>query len=661
LAHSEMNDYSDALADAQRAVQVDPAYVPAVGLLAGLYGQKNENAKAEALVQGALQKQPKSTQLREVLVSIYAQAGDDARTEEQLHELIAMRPQTLRYRAQLAQAEVAANHLDQAEAVLRAAVQAVPKGDDARLLLVYFLRDHRTAAQGEAALRSFIATTPDDYGLRLALGTMLEDNGQPAQALDTYDAIVQQDGDGPNALIARDRMASIYMAEGHNDEALAQAAKVITVDPGNDAALMIRGNFALTSDHPTAAMTDFRVVERDEPGFVGVHRLLAQALLANGDAALAEEELQTVIQLAPRNADPRLELSQLYLQAGDSDRSVAVLEQAVQQLPTNGPLRGALVRAYIAKGNFSAATTQADSMTVALPHSGAGPYFEGLIAEAQKQYVPAETDFEQALQRQPTAVAPLLELVHLQLSRNETAKATERLQHMVQSDPTDGLALEMLGEVDLSRKAYPQAEAELSQAIRVSPSLWYSYRNLALAKAGTGDTAGAVAAYQAGIKAAPDQPELVTELASYYVRQGQPDNAIGLFETLYQRQPRSSAAASNLALMLATYKSDQPSLQRAQQLSASFVNSNDGTLLDTSGWVLLKSGHLDRALPVLQRAESREPNSGLIRYHVAMAELQAGEKDKGQADLKAALAGSPNFPGVADARSALASLHPGAG
>jgi tetratricopeptide (TPR) repeat protein len=661
LARSELKDSAGALADAQRAAQVDPTYVQGVGMLAGLYEQKNENAQAASLVQTALQKLPQSTQLREVLVSIYAQAGDNGKTEEQLHELIAMRPANLRYRAQLAQVEVAENRLDQAETVLRAAVQAVPQGDNAKLLLVYFLRDHRSAAQGEAALRSFITAAPDDYALRLALGTELENSGQAEQALSTYGTIVQQDGDGPNALIARDRMATIYMSEGRNDEAAAEVGQVLNRDSGNDAALMVRGNLELTSGHPTAAMTDLRAVERDEPGLVAVHRLLAQALFSNGDAALAEEELQTAGQIAPGDAAIRLELAQMYLQAGDAERSVAVLEQSVQQLPTNGPLRGALARAYIAKGDFAAATAQADSMTVALPHSGAGPYLEGLIAVAQKQYVPAETDFEQALQRQPRAVSPLLDLIHLELSQHQASKAAERLRRMVASDPTDGLVQEMLGEVDLAQKSYPQAIAELSQSIKLAPSLWYAYRNLAIAKADIGDTAGALAAYQAGIKAVPDQPALVTELASYYVRQGQPDDAIALFETLYQRQPSSPTAASNLALLLATYKSDQSSLERAQQLSAQFASSNDGALLDANGWVMLKSGHLDRALPVLQRAESRDPSSDLIRYHVAMAELQAGERAKGQADLKAALSGSPSFPGVTEARSALAGLQPGAG
>jgi tetratricopeptide (TPR) repeat protein len=661
LARVQLKDYTGALADAQRAVQLDPTYEQAVGLLAAIYRTENENAQAASLVQATLQKVPGSTQLREVLAGIYTQTGDHADAEKQFQALIAMRPADLEYRAQLARIEVHDNRLDQAEATLRAAIQAAPQSDEAKLLLVSFLTSHRSAAQGDATLRSFIAAEPDDYSLRLALGAALENSGQPDQAVSAFDEVVQRDADGPDALVARDRIAAIALSRGHADEAAAQVAAVLKRDPSNDAALMIRGNLELADGHPTAAITDFRAVLRDEPGLVDVHRLAAQALMASGDTALAEDQLQTAIQIAPNDVTTRLELAQIYLRGGDSDRAVAVLEQSVQQLPTNGPLREALVRAYIAKGDFRAANTQADSMTAALPHSGAGPYLEGLIAEAQKQYGPAEADFEEALQRQPRALSPLLDLTHLEISRHEEAKAAQRLQRMVQSDPTNGLALEMLGELDLAQKAYPRALTEFSQAIKLSPSLWYAYRNMALARSASGDTAGAVAAYQAGIKAAPDQPVLVSELASYYLGQGQPDNAIALYEGLYQREPGSPAVASNLALLLATYRSDRQSLDRARQLSAPFANSNDGALLDTDGWVLLKSGDLQHALPVLQRAESRDPGSDLIRYHIGMAELEAGDRARAQADLKVAVAGSQAFPGQSDAREKLASLQSGAG
>ena len=661
LARVQLKDFSGALEDGQRAVQLDPTYEPAVGLLAAIYRTQNQGAKAVAIVTTTLQMLPHSTQLREVLAGIYAQTGDDADAEKQFQTLITMRPADLQYRVELAQIEVRDNQLDQAEAVLRDAVKAAPQSDDPKLVLVSFLTQHRSAVQGDAALRTFIAAQPDDSRLRLALGAALESTGQEQQALDVYNEVVRRDVDGPNALTARDRIASIDMVQQHYDAAADEVATVLKRDPTNDDALMTRGTLQLGSGHPTAAITDFRAVLRDEPGYVPAHRLAARALLASGDTALAEDQLQTAIQIAPNDAQMRLELAQLYIQAGDQDRGVTVLEQGVQQAPTDGPMREALVRAYIGKGDFSSAKAQADSMSAALPQSGAGPYFEGLIALAQKHYAPAEADFEEALQRQPRALSPLLDLIHLEIGRHEQAKAAGRLQQMVKADPTNALAFEMLGELDLAQKTYPQAVSEFSQAINLAPDLWYAYRNLALAKAAAGDSAGAIAAFQAGIKAVPDQPELTSELASYYVRQSQPDQAIALYEGLYQRQPGSPSVASNLALLLATYRSDQQSLDRARRLSAQFASSSDGALLDTSGWVLLKSGDLQHALPVLQRAESRDPSSGLIRYHIGMAELESGDRTKAQADLKVAVAGSQAFPGMSDAREKLASLQSGAG
>jgi tetratricopeptide (TPR) repeat protein len=661
LAHSQLKDYADALADAKRAVQADPANAQAVGLLAGLYRQEGDSADAVAVVSASLQKLPHSTELREVLANLYGDGGDYARAEEQVGQLIAAKPAAMEYRTQLAQLYVRQGRLDQAEQTLRAAVKAAPQSDDAKLALVDFTVTHRSAAQAESLLQSFLGADPDNSRLRLALGGLFERSGGAQQALQAYGEVVQRDDDGPNALIARDRIAAIDMSLGRDDEATQEVARVLSKDPGNDAALMIRGNLELIAGQPTAAVTDFRAVLRDEPGLVTIHRLLAGALLANGDTALAEDQLQTAIQIVPDDAAPRLQLAEIYTQAHDPDRAVTVLEQGVQQLPTDGSLREALVRAYLARGDFRSASTEADSVTAALPRSGAGPYLEGLIALAQKQYAPAEADFVEALRRQPNAVTPLVDLTRLEVDRHEAAKALQRLQSIAQSEPNNGLALALLGEVNLSQKAYPQAVDALSRALHVAPTLWYAYRDLAMAKAQSGDVAAAVAAYQAGIKAAPDQPQLITELASYYVRQGQADNAIALYETFYQHNPRSTAAANNLALLLATYRSDRQSLDQARQLTAPFASSNDGTLLDTSGWVLFKSGDLHQALPVLQRAVAKDPASGLVRYHVAMAELQAGQRARAQADLKAALAGSPSFPGASDARTALASLQHGAG
>jgi Tfp pilus assembly protein PilF len=59
---------------------------------------------------------------------------------------------------------------------------------------------------------------------------------------------------------------------------------------------------------------------------------------------------------------------------------------------------------------------------------------------------------------------------------------------------------------------------------------------------------------------------------------------------------------------------------------------------------------------VLERAADRSPNSKVIRYHLGMALLEVGQRDRARTNLEAALSGSPSFIGSEEARSALASL-----
>jgi len=149
---------------------------------------------------------------------------------------------------------------------------------------------------------------------------------------------------------------------------------------------------------------------------------------------------------------------------------------------------------------------------------------------------------------------------------------------------------------------------------------------------------------------------LVTELATLYERQGQIDEAIHQYELLYQRRPHLELAANNLAMLLVTYRKDRASLDRARDLTASFANSDVAALLDTHGWVMFKRGEVLQALAALEKASTQAPDSKVIRYHLGMAEMQAGRRERARADLESALAGAASFSGSEEARQTLASL-----
>jgi tetratricopeptide (TPR) repeat protein len=182
------------------------------------------------------------------------------------------------------------------------------------------------------------------------------------------------------------------------------------------------------------------------------------------------------------------------------------------------------------------------------------------------------------------------------------------------------------------------------------------YRTLARAKLAQNDTAGALATCEAGLRIVPLVPELVIETATLDEREGRIDDAIGHYDVLYKNSPRLVIAANNLAMLLVTYRKDQRSLDRARDLTATFAATNNADLLDTQGWVYFKRGDYRAALPELERAAERQPNSKVIRYHLAMAELKDGQRARARDNLQAALSGPDSFSGSDEARAALGTL-----
>lgn len=655
-ARLAQKDFTGGRADVTRALELAPANEDAIGLLAGLEREQGHPERAVKLVSDGLANLPDSLALREMLVDLYQGAGELPLAEEQLGKLITLRPQQLGFRYQLAGFYVRAGKPDAAQQTLEQAVAAVPKSDEAKLVLADFIARQRTASQAEATLRRFIAAAPHDEDLRLGLGALLQRSGSDQEARQVYTEVIQLDDTGPAGLTARDRMAAIDAARSQFPEAEKLLGEVLQHNPHDNDALFLRGRIELALQHPAEAIADLRAVLRDQPGSIAAHRLLARAHLANGEPTLAEEQLHLALDAAPADAGVRRELAQLLTDTRRPEQAVPVLEEGVRRNPTDVATRAALVQAYLQTHDLTAAHKAAEDVKTLAPKAAMGYFLAGVVAQAEERPAEGERQFEQALALEPGAAEPLAALTRLQLARGESARAESRLKSLLAADPKNDLALELLGEAYLSTHALPQAIDTFNREIVNNPRRWQPYRNLAVARAASNDIAGAIDAYQAGIKADPAQPQLTVELASYYEKQNRIDDAIALYEALHQRDPRLPLAANNLAVLLATYRTDKASLDRARDLTAAFASSDDGRLLDTRGWVSFKCGDVQGALPVLKRALAREPESNVIHYHLALAELQSGARDDARANLERALAGAANFPGADQARQLLSTL-----
>jgi predicted Zn-dependent protease len=647
--------------DAERVMKLDPKNERAVALLAGIHRNSGDAAGAIALVGDAVARMPDSTQLREVLATLYFVTDQPEQGQEQLEKLIKLQPREPRYRYQLAAAFTRAHKIDDAQHVLEDGVKATPDSDAPKIALVDFTRSQRSPAEAEKLLRVFIARNSGDYDLRLALAGMYQRRGAAQDALNAYAEIVKLDGVHARGLLARNRMAAVEVSQGHVEAAQKLIAEVLKESPHDDEALALRGTIEAEHNDTTAAVADLRAALRDQPKAVGLRRALARVYVASGQPGLAEEVLRGALEFAPKDPQVRVQLADVLVREKNIEQAVTLLEETVLDAPTDLSAREALVEADMARHDLVAARKAAEDLKTLKPDEAAGFYLAGLVAQADSRLDDSEKEYEHSLTLKPSSVDVLLAISHLEASRGQSAKAVTRLQAVLTREPNNALVEDLLGEVYSNSKDYAHAEEAFKHASVLAPRWATPYRDLVLMKIAANDTAGAVTASQSGLKAIPDDVAMNVQLANLLESQGRVDEAITQLDAVYKRNPRAQAIANNLAMLLATYRKDQADLDRARDLTASFATATDPSLLDTNGWVRFKRGDYAEALTVLERALERKPDSAEIRYHAAMAELHAGQRDRARDNLQSALSASGKFVGADEARAALASLKSSAG
>jgi len=56
--------------------------------------------------------------------------------------------------------------------------------------------------------------------------------------------------------------------------------------------------------------------------------------------------------------------------------------------------------------------------------------------------------------------------------------------------------------------------------------------------------------------------------------------------------------------------------------------------MDTYGWILTQQGNFTKALPLIQKASTLQPDAMDIRFHLAQTLLKSGDKVKARKELE---------------------------
>jgi tetratricopeptide (TPR) repeat protein len=167
---------------------------------------------------------------------------------------------------------------------------------------------------------------------------------------------------------------------------------------------------------------------------------------------------------------------------------------------------------------------------------------------------------------------------------------------------------------------------------------------------------GAVSAYEQGLKALPDNPQLMIGLAGVHERQKDYEAAISVYEKLLEQQPDNAIGINNLVALLSDHRSDAASLDKAAELAAKLEKTEQPAFLDTAGWIYYRKGDYDKAAGILKGVVEQSPEVPVFQYHLGMAYLKLGDKAAASEHLTRATDGEFSYEGIEEARAALKDL-----
>jgi Tfp pilus assembly protein PilF len=278
---------------------------------------------------------------------------------------------------------------------------------------------------------------------------------------------------------------------------------------------------------------------------------------------------------------------------------------------------------------------------------------DGLLKQRRGDRSGARSAWEEALQRNPEDVRAVDSLAQSYADQNQPAKAVEEVRKYASARPKAPSIQLLLGQWLLKTGDRAGARAAFSAARAANPTVPVADLRLAQMDISEGklDSARQTLLVLVSVNGRNAGSRLMLGLLEEQA--GNQDAAMEHYRKVLEIVPNSVVALNNLAYLLAADgKQPDEALKLAQQ--AKEIAPDQPMVEDTLGWALYQKGIYRTAVAHLEDAVSKSDRNPVTRYHLAMAYLRAGDRDRGLKALEAALRIDPK---TAEAKMALETLR----
>ena len=566
----------------------------------------------------------------------------------------------------MALVEIGLRRLPDAEQHLKQAVHIDPKLAQANLDLANFYRLQGKFSEAGEVLQAAIQASPDVPSLYMDWASILSGTGKPADADGVLDRLRNQ---LPKSVDAANAIAAYYVQRQQTEKALAEYRRGLTVSPNNleiekrmeelyldsnqtdqatqlDAQLtkqapkdvfvrIDHGRLLAAQGKSQDAVDDLQKTVKDAADSAQAHYYLGLAYWQNGGLPQANSELQEALHRSPGLPIALQSLAKLSIAQGDASGAQVYARELVQRFPSDVNNRLLLGGVYMREAQYVQAEEQFMTAKQLAPKQAAVHMDIAQLYNVQKKWAEAEKEFQAAIQLDSSNTTILGQYGDFLVSRQQLPKAIALVQKFVDNNPNHALGHGMLGHLQFQAKNNAAARAEFERAIQLDPKQVQAYLGLAQIYQAENQMDTAIAQYQKALELQPKSAMLITMIGNLYLDRDL-ETARKYFQKALDVDPNFTVALSNMAWADALEGKDlDVALSMAQKAKSQMPEL--ASITDTLAWVMYKKGNYSGAIPLLEEAVKKTPNSAEYHYHLGMTLVAAGQKDKGRSQLQASL------------------------
>ncbi|MBE3064896.1 MAG: tetratricopeptide repeat protein [Spirochaetes bacterium] len=646
-----MGLFTDARSRAERALTLAPDDVHALVVLGHAIGGLRDLDTALNGIQEAIRLDPDRSRVFTTLPMLQFASGNLTEAEATIRRAIGIDPRAVD--AHLALANVCwslARHAD-TEAALLDAHRLDPSGDlPNRALATFYISAHRPA-EAERHLKALVDATGDAQA-RLSLADYYALNNRHSEALAILESLATK---ADTSSVANVRIASIEYADNNVGDAHRRIDRMLSRDPNNVAALVVKGRFLLAEDKIDDAVARLKTATTVNPRLAMAQFLLGTAYARSRERDAAVRAYAEALKLNPRLVAAQIRLAELYLEKGMPDAAIAFAVQAVRTDPDSLAAHIVLVRGLLAGRDYGQAETELKELLQRAPAVAEVHASLGTVLRAKRDLSGARKAYERAIELDRGSYEGLAGLVTVDLAEKKVEDARARVSTRLLEVPVDPGVLLLAARTYGATGDVVAAERLLLRLIDVDPSSVDAYGMLGRYYLAQGRLAEARVRFEDLVRREPGSVPALTMLGSMLQTEGKTAEARRRYEQALAIDPRAAVASNNLAGILADSGGNlDVALQLAQ--TAREQLSESAEVDDTLGRIYLKKGLLPQAVGALEQAVAADSSNPKYVYHLGLAYAGQSQKQKARAALERALKLSPNFEGSAEARRILSTM-----